>query len=546
MGKKQFKSNSSINSPVPTQPTAGSSAMKIDVVHIPPPNTVVEFGENSLSRYRFDFAEYYGHRCDEVVYRCQEAIERMADASRKTFGQTLSMNTIIAYCDSGLRQFMPFCALWARALERDFTLGDVDHNLIQHYIQYLASTDLVPTSQKTVYSKSKSVLMDLARHNLVSQDIFPRNPYPNNNRQFKGQRVLSKGERAQVVRALGTELRRIAREAGPMSSHDLGICALGIAARTGLNPTPLLQLPIDCLRPHPLKASHVLLVSFKRRGNATHIQSIRKSEEVEMLQPVRATELASIIDSVATRNAAIRQASGYPNSLFVYESQAYSHLGEKRRLNANVLLRVVNRLVNEHNLNDDDGGPLRLNIMRLRKTFANRMWELSGQDPFVSAAITGHGIGVQDNHYLEAPKDAEKNWRLMGEVRVESLLESTSATSMGKERTPVAGCSDNLYGDRAPKNGSPCTNFLNCFICKNFVVTVDDMDRVYSFYWLLVRERERIGARRWSRYYSHIIRIIDNQIAPQFDVEAVAKTREKTRVDPHPFWRDPQMLEPGA
>lgn len=543
MAKKQFKST--VN-PLSAQPASGSEAMKIDVVQMPPPRTEVEFGENAASIRRFNFFEYYGHGCDEVVYSCQQSIERLVDGSRKTHGQTLSMATIAHYCQSGLIHFLPFCAVWAGVLVREFTLGDLDRSLIQRFIQQLASQDLKPITQKSIYTRTKSVLMDLCRHGLISRDIFPRNPYPNSNRQTKGQRSLSKEERAQVVKTLGIELRRIAKEEGPLSSHDLGIFALGIAARTGLNPTPLLQLSVDCLQPHPLKASHRLLVSYKRRGNNTHIQSIRKSEDVELLQPVKSTEVTGIIDAVATRNAAIRQASAYPQTLFVYESRAKSNAGEKRPLSKGMLRRVVDHLVSTHNIIDDDGDPLQLNVMRLRKTFSNRMWELSDGDPFTSAAITGHGIKVQNDHYLEAPPDAEKNWRMMGEVLVESLLEPGSTAAVRKENTPVAGCSDNLYGDRAPKNGSHCVNFLGCFICKNFVVTGDDLYRVYSFYWLLVRERKRIGARRWSRYYAHIIRIIDKQIAPQFDAEAVAAARQKAKTDPHPFWRDPQILETSA
>ena len=37
--------------------------------------------------------------------------------------------------------------------------------------------------------------------------------------------------------------------------------------------------------------------------------------------------------------------------------------------------------------------------------------------------------------------------------------------------------------------------FLNCFRCSSFVVTADDLHRLLSFYWLLVRERGRIGAK---------------------------------------------------
>lgn len=53
----------------------------------------------------------------------------------------------------------------------------------------------------------------------------------------------------------------------------------------------------------------------------------------------------------------------------------------------------------------------------------------------------------------------------------------------------------------------------------------------------------RIGAKKWSRLYRHIIRIIDFDIAPQFDKRNVEEMRVKAKSDPHPFWRDPESLE---
>jgi|TARA_Y100001001_G_C7826155_1_gene245272 acyl-coenzyme A synthetase/AMP-(fatty) acid ligase len=55
--------------------------------------------------------------------------------------------------------------------------------------------------------------------------------------------------------------------------------------------------------------------------------------------------------------------------------------------------------------------------------------------------------------------------------------------------------------------------------------------------------RQKMGASAWKRVYGHIIRIIDQEIAPQFDGELVSIQRQRAEVDPHPFWRDPERLE---
>ncbi|KZZ37649.1 hypothetical protein A3755_27900 [Oleiphilus sp. HI0085] len=75
------------------------------------------------------------------------------------------------------------------------------------------------------------------------------------------------------------------------------------------------------------------------------------------------------------------------------------------------------------------------------------------------------------------------------------------------------------------------------------VVTKEDIYRLFSFYWLLVYEREQIGAKRWKKYFAHIIRIIDNEIATQFDPEYVQTVRAEAEANPHPAWKHRQQLE---
>ena len=110
------------------------------------------------------------------------------------------------------------------------------------------------------------------------------------------------------------------------------------------------------------------------------------------------------------------------------------------------------------------------------------------------------------------------------------------------ENTPVARCKDPKYGHRAPKNGQYCYKFVNCFGCKSFVVTGDDLYRVYSFYWLIIKERRLIQAKHWSRLYRSVVRIVDDVIAPKFPEHLVEEIRDRARTDPHPFWRDREML----
>lgn len=124
--------------------------------------------------------------------------------------------------------------------------------------------------------------------------------------------------------------------------------------------------------------------------------------------------------------------------------------------------------------------------------------------------------------------------KFLGEARVHEMRKGKHSS----QKTPLAGCNDNVNGHRAPKNGSICTEMLGCFRCKDFVVTEEDLYRLFSFYWAVIRERNDFGIKRWNKYLKHIVRIIDNDISPQFDVVFVNQIKEKAKKNPHPFWKN--------
>jgi hypothetical protein len=217
-------------------------------------------------------------------------------------------------------------------------------------------------------------------------------------------------------------------------------------------------------------------------------------------------------------------------------------------LSENTILRGIEEIVARHDLRADDGRPLRVSISRLRKSFVNRIWELSGGDPLVIRRLAGHSMRVSDVHYLTVTPEMERNHKFVGEAWVAQLRGDSvpeDATQASRPRiiaTPVAHCSDSIHGRYAPKDGSYCMDFLSCFRCPNQIVTGDDLYRLFSFYWLLVKERSGLGRNRWARVYGWVIREIDRAIAPRFSADRVTEARRRAREDPHPMWRDRAAL----
>lgn len=547
MSKKQFNVTTVIkdddvkDTPESTGINTDKGNVSTNVIPITPTTMKVHFPENPSGYRAFDLAPYYGQGFDAITAACQATIEKLIQQSIDTQQAAIAVSTIVGYCCIGLKSFFDFLTLWRAGAKRDLQPVDITPELIKEYIHHLKASDIGYTSQKNYYTFTKAALT--AAHTqgyLPHADIkrlFPKNPFPNTNRKTKGQKPLTQAENKQLVSALKMEMTRILAGKEPLDSFDLTVCVLGIGMVTGMNPIPVLSLPTDCIQPHPLKQNLRLLVAFKRRGNATQVVSLRQSQDIALLRSVK-LNAANTIEMIIERNAALREGYQDPMQLLVYQSKGYTSKGAITALTSTNMTVNISTLIEKHQLTDDDGKPMSLNMMRLRKTFVNRIWELSGQDPLIAARYGKHTPETSQRDYMVAPPEAETNMRFIGEARIESLRVSYSP----KENTPISGCKDSKYGHRAPKDGSVCTETLDCFRCKSFVVTEEDLYRLFSFYWAAVRERDSFGIKNWNKYLRHIIRIIDEDIAPQFDGEKVTPAREKAKTTPHPFWRDLTMV----
>jgi hypothetical protein len=80
-------------------------------------------------------------------------------------------------------------------------------------------------------------------------------------------------------------------------------------------------------------------------------------------------------------------------------------------------------------------------------------------------------------------------------------------------------------------------------------VTGDDLYRLFSFYWRVYKERDRMEHDKWQRRYAHIPRLIDRDVIPvgvrkkAFTQEDADAWRARARIDPHPYWTADDMME---
>jgi hypothetical protein len=511
---------------------------------IPPKNTTVKFGRNASHSRSFDFVRWYGAGIDPITYACQRQIERFLAGQEGA----LAGSTVASLCRDGLRSFLDCCVLRATAFGRNLALADVNRDLIDGYLGHLAGLGLATTSQRTRYTKTKSVLHTLGRRGLIplvtSGDAatFPRNPFPNSNRKAKGETALTKRERQAFTMALRQAIKPIWDDDAPVTGELLAFALLVVALHTGRNTTPLLEMDRDCLRPHP-KVNTVFLVLWKRRGYNTSKVALRAASAERLLEstPSVRTNVERLIRRVMALTELLdaEAPDDLKGRVWLYRSRR-----DKSQVTALIketLGRATSRLVTEHSLSDSNGEPLRINVSRLRKTFANRIFELTDGDLATTAAALGNTPQVADQSYLAPDENARHNWQFMGEVLVQELL--TRSIGATFRDTPMGRCADPVDGQYAPKReGATCMNFMNCLRCKHYAVTAEDLYKLFSFYFRVLAERARMDKRRWSREYAHIPRLIDHYIVAEgvrrgiFKTVAVEAARERARALPHPFW----------
>ncbi|NIA54761.1 hypothetical protein HAV22_14070 [Massilia sp. TW-1] len=512
-------------------------------------NAIILLDRPTLSWRKIDMSARLNHGVDEWVFNC-ESLLRLLLKNKSVFP-----STVVTYWIS-FRHFLDFLIEYGSSIRPQ----DIDRSHINEFIKWLGvnGRGWSVVTQKATYSGTKAVLTSMFRYGFVagSRNIFPPNPYPGSNNASKGEKELSENERARLAQMLRKEIILIHKGTfDGVEAEALTILATALAMRTGLNPTSLLELRRDSLRPHPFMPNMMLLESFKRRGNATHLTSLRYS--------VSASQFASIpMDGVAlfkmvlSRNQILSEKSKdktIRQSLWVYRQA--SRKREITLLSTAVMSRTIQRRIDKYGLTSDDGGRLVINFSRLRKTLENRLWSLSGGDLFAVASVMGHTPDVADTHYLSCTDEMRANATFVGEALPDIYRGSESpnlsnvAIKALPENTPVGSCHDTIYGEYAPKDGKThCSDFLSCFSCRSYAIvgSEKDLHRLFSFYWFLQAEIENGRSSDWRAKFRSILDLIDSFTVEKFDSEILSKAKTKAKVDPIKFWKTYQIAGESA
>jgi hypothetical protein len=376
-----------------------------------PAVSVVEFAASGRgASKRFDFRPLYGIGVDAVTGACQRQIERFLNKQ----DAQLESATIAHYCFA-LNGFLQYLGLRSVALQRPQTLDDIDRHVVDGYLLFLGDGAISTVSQKGYYNGTKAVLRALCKWGLISEIVggddatFPRNPFPGAAKKSDGERPLPKAQRQAFAAAVRSEIAPLFSDEVEPTSYLLVCALLVIALHTGRNTSPLLEMTVDCLRPHP-KNNTLFLVVHKRRGHSANKVALKvpQNDEIEYMPTVRPT-VARLIQRVILLSERLRDETPphLRGRIWLHRRQKTATMaGEKAPVTAlgqSSLNHCIKALVRKQNLIDTDGEPMRINVSRLRKTFVNRMYEILDGDVVETAAAAGNSVRIVKLDFTAIP-----------------------------------------------------------------------------------------------------------------------------------------------
>lgn len=538
MAKKKVFQSSDLSTPEIT-PDINSSEPSIHDLKI---NHTVVFPANPTGRVGFSFKKWYGKKIDAITYIFHVQILRFVakqDAQLETA-------TVASICGA-VGTFLTYLALHARTLNKMLVPADINSEMINGFLHHTSQLGLAISAQRGRFSLIKTALLALGQRGIFKlvthgpDKTFPLNPFPNSNRSMKKAEGLTNSEKKSLLSALRSAIQPIWDNTQPLTSEVLSYCLLIVALHTGRNTHPLLEMPPDCLKPHP-KDDTFFLVLWKRRGHNTYKVALREESETEKnldSMPGVRSNVARVIRQVISRTQPLREQATY-NRVWLYRSRESGKHDKICYLSSSMLQSATAKLVADYNLRDNQGNPLKITVSRLRKTFANRIYEILDGDIASTARALGNSPRITSDNYLAPTTESKQNWRFMGEILVKELLSNTIGNTYHK--TPVANCNNSTRSRFMNRSDPICTSFLNCVRCEHFAVTSDDLYKLFSFYFRIFKERNNMPKHRWNRELAHIPRLIDKYIVAEgvsrgiFKQSAVDEAKAQAQKNPHPFW----------
>jgi hypothetical protein len=214
----------------------------------------------------------------------------------------------------------------------------------------------------------------------------------------------------------------------------------------------------------------------------------------------------------------------------------------------------IERFVTDHDLRDEQGQPLNIHLLRLRKTRRAERYVL-GHGQLEDVARGVHTLQVAGDHYADIPALRHIHEATIAQALEEALQqtvahllppaeeqrlrdnptsvpaslpvepEQVEAVLSGEQDVWVAGCA-NFYASPFGKPGRACpVPIWGCLECPNAVITSRHLPTLLLFLNRMVAEREHLEERAWAAQFGRAYARIIQQVLPAFPSEVVTAAR---------------------
>jgi hypothetical protein len=226
-----------------------------------------------------------------------------------------------------------------------------------------------------------------------------------------------------------------------------------------------------------------------------------------------------------------------------------------------------------HNILDERGQPLRLNLTRLRKTHKAAWYRRTGGQ--LDRFAVGHTIAVAADHYADIPALRHLHEATIADAMDDALDAARRPCVLSSEEeaavradpdqatgVPVAGAAavTALFGGeqdvwlascagfyKSPfgSQGEACPSpFWGCLECSNAVITARKLPALLAFVSFIRAQRRMLSEGDWTTKFGRVHRRIADQILPRFADAEIEEARRIAASDPALLYLPPEAGAP--
>jgi len=324
-----------------------------------------------------------------------------------------------------------------------------------------------------------------------------------------------------------------------------------LAIQTAGNPDALRLITRDCQIPHPLDEHRIIIEWAKPRAGGKVKRAQRRSFDRR-----RRYGAPNLIDRLFAMTAPLlfRARRQDQDHLFLVKSEKKNRVtlipeGTLSQALKSFIKRSNARIAIWNKAAPERARPFLPNFaaVMLRGSVATAFYKASGGDIIATQDVLNHARPDTTELYIKGPQTLRVQretiarlqglmlgWILGEEAANEEQVQRDRIAQVGKAAVPFSHDCLNPVAGTAPDSvtGRVCRHFGGCLRCPGLVIPIDadHMARILQAKKELERARDRIDPQRFELLYAPSLRILINDILPDFpqSLQAEAENRMST------------------